>query len=98
MKTKNIHFTDHASIRAAQRGISQEMIYAAINHGEINYKQGLRYFISLERNLLGIVPNSLLDQYRNTVVIVAPDNYIITCYKNRNAYSIIKKKSKRLCC
>ena len=98
MKTEIIQFTPHASKRAAQRGISDSMIAAAINYGEVIYRQGLRYFICLERNLFGLLPPALIGHYRNTVVILGAHNEIITCYKNRDAISNIRRKSKQLYC
>jgi len=96
METNNIIFTSHAIKRAAQRGISDEMISATINYGELIYKQGLRYYICLEKNILGILPASLIDHYKNTVIIVSEDDEVITCYKNENAFAKIKRKIKKL--
>lgn len=92
----NLHFLTHASIRAAQRGISTEMIKTAVNFGEVFFRQGLRYFVCLEKNLYGIIPHSLIEQYRNTVVILNARNEVVTCYKNKNAMTHIRRKNKWL--
>jgi len=86
----------HSSKRAAQRGISAEMIQAAVNYGKLYFRQGLRYFICLEKHLSGIIPASLIEQYRNTVVIINSKNQVVTCYKNKKAINYIKKKNKWL--
>lgn len=96
INTQNIQITPHASKRAAQRGISESMITAAICYGECIYKQGLRYFICLEKNIRGIYPPASIGHYKNTVVILSFDNSIVTCYKNKDAFSHIRKKYKRL--
>ncbi|MBI4946258.1 MAG: DUF4258 domain-containing protein [Bacteroidetes bacterium] len=96
MEAQNIQITSHARKRAAQRGISIDMIVAAINYGQLIYKQGLRYYICLEKNILGILPPSLIDHYKNTVIILSTENELITCYKNENALSKIKRKAKRV--
>ena len=96
MKTPMIHLTAHASRRAAQRGISEAMISVAVCYGEVIYKQGLRYFICLEKNIRGIFSPSCIDQFKDTVIILSADDALITCYKNKNAFSHIRKKFKRL--
>jgi len=88
--------TQHSFLRAAQRGINQRKIKAALQYGESIYKQGLIYFILGESN----IPDSLIkekDQLKNTVVVVSGNsNDVITCYRSANPYRNIKHKSKRL--
>ena len=96
MEAENIQITPHARKRAAQRGISMDMIKAAINYGHLIYKQGLRYYICLENDLLGILPPSLIDHYKNIVIILSDGDEVVTCYKNEKAFSKIKRKTKRL--
>jgi hypothetical protein len=38
----------------------------------------------------------LIEQYRNTVVILNSRNEIVTCYKNKNAITHIRRKNKWL--
>ena len=56
MQNQTIQFLDHSTIRAAQRGITEKMIKVTVNFGKVFYRQGLRYFICLEKKLkvLGI--------------------------------------------
>lgn len=89
--------THHSFLRAAQRGITQRKIKAALQYGESIYKQGLIYFILGESN----IPDSLIkekDKLKNTVVIVSGNsNEVITCYRSADPYRNIKHKSKKLC-
>ncbi len=96
MDTIYFRYLPHACKRAAQRGISKEMIKTAINLGEVFFRQGLRYFICLEKQINGIIPPSSIKKYRNIVVILNSKNEIVTCYKNKNAMSHIRRKNKWL--
>lgn len=96
MQNQTIQFLDHSTLRAAQRGITEEMIKMTVNFGKVFYRQGLRYFICLEKNLKGIIHPSKIEQYRNTVVILNESNQIVTCYKNEKAISRIRRKKKWL--
>jgi hypothetical protein len=96
MKVQTFQFLPHARKRAAQRGISIEMIKAALNQGEVVFRQGLRYFICLEKHLRGLLPPQLLEKYKNTVVILNSNNEVVTCYKSEKAVSQIRRKNKYL--
>ena len=87
--------TNHATVRASQRGIKKSIIEQLIKYGEVIKKQGLRYYY-MTQNTLRFLDLKLQDQLRNVVVILSSDNYILTCYKNENALKNIKQKSKRL--
>ncbi len=93
----NFKHTQHSFLRAAQRGINQRKIKAALQYGESIYKQGLIYFI------LGVsnIPDSLIkerEKLKNTVVVVSGNsNEVITCYRSTNPFRNIRHKSKRLC-
>ena len=87
--------TNHAMVRASQRGIKRSIIEQLLQYGEIIKKQGLRYYYTTQ-NTLKFLDLELQDQLRNVVVILSADNYILTCYKNANALKSIKQKSKRL--
>ena len=54
----NFRHTQHSFLRAAQRGINQRKIKAALKYGESIYKQGLIYFILGESN----IPDSLIKE------------------------------------
>jgi hypothetical protein len=96
MQNQTIQFLDHSTIRAAQRGITEKMIKVTVNFGKVFYRQGLRYFICLEKKLKGKIAPSEIEHYRNTVVILNDSNQIVTCYKSEKAISHIRKKDKWL--
>lgn len=93
----NFRHTQHSFLRAAQRGINQRKIKAALQYGESIYKQGLIYFILGECN----IPDTLIkekEKLKNTVVVVSgKSNEVITCYRSANPFKYIKHKSKKLC-
>jgi len=91
----NFTMTNHATVRASQRGIKRVIIEQLLQYGEVIKKQGLQYFF-MTHNTLKYLDLKLQDQLRNLVVILSSDNYILTCYKNENALKNIKHKSKRL--
>ncbi len=84
----------HARMRADQRGISIEMIKIAILKGKVLFRQGLRYFICVEKKMSKIIAPSKIDKYKNIVVIMNQKNEVVTCYKNKNAISNIRRKNK----
>ena len=88
--------TQHSFLRACQRSMSDEKITAALQYGEVVYKQGLLFYILGERNIPAVLSKKK-EQLRNTVVIVAGDsNQLITCYRSNNPFKNIKTKSKKL--
>lgn len=86
----------HSRKRCQQRGISNQMIADTINYGEVIYKQGLRFFLALRKDLGWMEDHAYLGRLENTVVVLSHHNEIITVYKNRYAIRSIKRKSKHL--
>lgn len=88
--------SEHSFMRSAQRGIEKTKIMAALQYGEVIYKQGLLYHILGEKD----IPAHLLkfrDSIKDTVVIVSGrSNQIITCYRRRRPFKYIRNKSKQL--
>lgn len=92
----NFRHTKHSFLRAAQRGIDNEKITTALEFGDNFFKQGLIYYVLGE--------NNMPDRYKkeskkllNTVVVVSGDsNEVITCYRSKNPFKHLKKKSKKL--
>lgn len=88
--------TDHSLERSAQRGITPEMIYAVLEYGESFFKQGLVYYVLGADN----IPKRFLkekNRFKNLVVVGAGDsNSIVTCYRAKNPFKLIKHKSKKL--
>lgn len=86
----------HSFIRAAQRGIDNDKISATLKFGDNFFKQGLIYYVLGENN----IPESLSKESKklqNTVVVVSGDSdEVITCYRSKNPFKHLKKKSKQL--
>lgn len=88
--------SEHSFKRSAQRGIENTKILAALQYGEVIYKQGLLYHVLGEKD----IPAHLLklkDRIKDTVVIVSGrSNQIITCYRRHRPFKYIRNKSKQL--
>jgi hypothetical protein len=86
----------HSRKRAKQRGFYGEKIGIALAYGEPVYKQGLLYYILGEKN----IPEEWEKrkrEIRNTIVVVnGRSNVVVTCYRSKNPFKHIKKKSKIL--
>lgn len=84
--------SNHSLGRASQRGINNNRLSIALAYGDIIQKQGLEFHILGE--------NSIPDEFEkqkekliNTVVVTRRD-YVITCYRAKDPYKHINKKSK----
>ena len=93
----NVEHSTHSMTRASQRGIDMDTIKLGMLYSNEFFKQGLIFYVVKTSYL----PDSLTKQQRlkleNLVIVIAGDsNQIITCYKNKNAMHLIKRKSKRL--
>jgi hypothetical protein len=86
----------HSRKRAKQRGIYGEKIGIALAYGEPVYKQGLLYYILGDKN----IPEQWekkKGEIRNTIVVVnGGSNRVVTCYRSKNPFKHIRKKSKIL--
>lgn len=95
-KNSTTHHSVHSLKRAAQRGIRNPWINTVVREGKVVFKQGLRFFYMTKKELRFLEP-AMQERLKNLVVVMAgDDNTIITCYKNSDAISHIKRKSKRL--
>ena len=93
----NIENSTHASKRIEQRGLSNEILYLAMDYGIPIFKQGLIFYVVTRKTLPVSLKSDLYEKLDNLVVVVSPDtNEIVTCYKSNNGLKHIKKKSKRL--
>jgi len=100
-KTKQTHVlkfkhSQHSLIRSSQRGISKSKIEIALMFGQIYFKQGLNYYVLGEKD----IPDSHLKEkshLKNIVVVVSGEsNTVITCYKSKNPFKLMKHKSNEL--
>jgi hypothetical protein len=92
----NPTYSYHSAVRMSQRGISPEAIKACIHHGEVIYKQGIRFYF-IPKKYLHTLPIKLQDKVKDLVVVTDLNGqYVITCYRNSDALHKVKKKPKRL--
>jgi len=91
-----INHSRHSHKRAAQRGIQNSWVSTVVNEGQVIFKQGIRFFFMTGKELRYHTP-SMQKHLKSLVIVMADDsNTIITCYKNKDAISNIKRKRKRL--
>jgi hypothetical protein len=82
----------HSQQRAKQRGFSKDVIKMVLCYGELIQKQGLKFYVGLEKTFPGHL-NPDLQRKCSGMVIIVKDNQIITCYKNTKAMRNIRKKT-----
>ncbi|MFP4294161.1 MAG: hypothetical protein ACLFQ0_21215 [Cyclobacteriaceae bacterium] len=87
----DLSHSSHSRLRAAQRGISDEVISLVIRHGRLVRKQGLKYYFGATRHFPANVNHQLVEKCSGLVVIVGRGE-IVTCYKNDKALKHIRKK------
>ena len=94
-QNQSYNHTFHSSVRANQRGISNDDILFVIQNSKPVYKQNFCFY-SL-KNSIYYTGKFLNDHLINMVVLVDDKtNTIITVYKSEKAWKKIKQKSKRL--
>ena len=88
-------YSAHSYKRTQERSLSKDAIATTLEYGKAFFKQGLIFYV------LGSKRNSEKGKNKTTsnmVVVVSGDSeLIITCYKNRNPFKYIRKKTKYLC-
>ena len=96
IETFKFTHTTHSLIRSTQRGISDHKMAAAILYGEPFYKQGLIYYV-LGENTIPCALQNQKSKVKNTIVIIDGDSdTILTCYRSKDPFKHIKRKSKTL--
>jgi len=89
--------TVHSQKRAAQRNIKKEAIVTVIDYGRMFQKQGMRFFVAIDRDLPDWIDPELRKHVHDLVVVLSgEENEIVTCYRNPHPYRYIRKKTKRL--
>jgi len=87
----------HSKKRASQRNIHEEAIITVIDYGRLFHKQGMRFFVAVDRDLPDWLTDEQRRQVRDLVVVLSGDeNEIVTCYRNSRAYRYIRKKGRKL--
>jgi hypothetical protein len=82
----------HSMERASQRGINNDRLSLALAYGEIIQKQGLEFHI-LGENRIPDEFEKEKEKLKNTIVVTRRD-CVITCYRAKDPYKQIRKKSK----
>lgn len=92
-----MYLTKHAQARILERGFSHDAIFYALEYGKEVCKQGLVFYVVLNKNLPDTLSSKKIQELNNIILVVDPNiAKIITCYKAKNASKHIKRKSKRL--
>ena len=84
--------SNHSLERASQRGINNDRLSIALAYGEIIQKQGFEFHI-LGENRIPEEFEKEKEKLKNTVVVTIRD-CVITCYRAKDPYKQIRKKSK----
>lgn len=94
-----ITISKHAESRASKRGINFEHIKLCIQHGEEFNKTGSLFFFMSDKCLKKIrkIYGAYLSKLEGLVVLTKNTKeslLVVTVYKDRNAYRVIRKKQK----
>lgn len=91
--TFNLKHTRHSMRRAAQRGITDQILDMAIGYAMMFFKQGFIFYVVTGKSLPDHMNGSLRSKLENLVIVTSGDsNQIITCYKSNNALKHIRRK------
>ena len=86
----------HSYQRAKNRGLSTQDLWLAIDYGEMNQKQGLIFYLVLDKNLPSSMDTKTKEKINNMVVVTNGDSsQILTCYKSKFASRHIRRKSQK---
>lgn len=91
----SVTLSNHAIHRCAQRAITTQMINDTLKYGELIMKQGVRFYVMLEKLIPRELDNKYKDRIKNIVLLVSKDFSLITAYKEKHAIRVIKRKSKK---
>jgi hypothetical protein len=102
-KMRDLVMTDHARLRAAQRGIGEAHIQQAIDLGRCYYRTGILFYCIGKNELADLgkyVRNRQSLRYLRGLTVLAKKEaedklLILSVYKNQEAFSTIKRKAKR---
>jgi hypothetical protein len=88
--------SQHAKCRLQQRAINPWALEQIMKHGEIIYKQGMKFMYMPKKLLKLFYAPNLQVEIQDIMILVSNDGTIITAYRNENAVKQVQKKSKRL--
>lgn len=88
--------TDHAALRAAQRNIKGRDIDIIASYGrEISCGGAIHIFLAAKDLPSDLLADDSVSKLVGTTAVLANDDFsVITIYRNRQALSIIRKKTK----
>ena len=87
--------TLHAEIRMAQRGLSDDALRFVAAYGQITYRTGVKFIFLGRRDIPRQHRRSHGHLEGLTLVLNPRTHEVITCYRNREALSEIRRKAKR---
>ena len=90
------HVTFHAHTRGAQRCIKPNQMALVVRYGRHLHAAGLQHFFfgKVEARRLRTSIGDEVDRLSGIVVVIDDSRTIVTVYRNQNALSRIKHKSK----
>ena len=88
--------SQHAKCRLQQRAITPWALEQILRHGEIIYKQGMKFMFMPKKLIKLFYAPNLQVEIQDIMILVSNDGTIITAYRNENAVKHVQKKSKRL--
>ena len=92
-----INLSRHSRVRAQQRGLTENLIFLAMDYSKAIFKQGLVFYAVIDKLLPDNLDHQLREKLNNLVIVASQENdEIITCYKRDHAIHYINKKPKRL--
>jgi hypothetical protein len=84
--------SDHFRMRQAQRGITGDMVKLALRYGKPFYEGSDRVYFLGRRQMPRGIDGRVADRANGTVVVVGPDDRLITTYRNPNFVKTLKRR------
>lgn len=92
----NIHLSEHANQRCAQRNLSQNEIQFIIAYGTLERRAGIEFYQLRQKDLPPDLPaNDPCHRLVGSTVLLSKDSsHVITAYRNQRAFRRDRQKSK----
>ena len=85
--------TDHAEVRMAQRGITEQDIETVMQYGHCLRRTGVTFYF-MRRKDIRLLSRSKQTLLHGLTAVISRNGTLMTVYKNVEALSKIKKKHK----
>jgi hypothetical protein len=92
----NVQFSNHAAKRVSQRGIEPAVVAEIIKYGTRIHKQGFVFHFMPKADIQMYYHKDDRKRFESVIVLTSQDGCVVTTYRNPDAVSEIKRKSKRL--